>query len=94
MKCPLCKSKLNIKIDAFTCEEAVNGPYLKGAYRLVENQGTVHVNRGRRHGGSGCFVMATYEVVEPQPSDKVMRDNQRWSQWALAQAKAGEATCE
>ena len=62
------------------------------AYRLVEQQGSVHINRGRR--GSGFFVMATYTVVEPQPADATMRNNACWREWAETKAKAGEARCE
>lgn len=35
MNCPLCQSRLNIKIDGFTCAEAVGGAYLKGRVALI-----------------------------------------------------------
>lgn len=35
MKCPLCKSRLDIRLDGFTCQAAANGPYAKGSIRLT-----------------------------------------------------------
>lgn len=35
MNCPLCKNRLNIKVDGFTCFEASGGPYLKGRVALI-----------------------------------------------------------
>lgn len=35
MKCPLCKSELSIRIDAFTCATALDGCYLKGRVALT-----------------------------------------------------------
>ncbi len=34
LTCPLCKSRLNIRLDGFTCHEASGGPYLKGRIAL------------------------------------------------------------
>lgn len=35
MNCPICKARLNIKIDGFTCQQAVGGAYLKGRVALT-----------------------------------------------------------
>lgn len=35
LNCPLCGSKLNIRVDGFTCHEAAGGPYLKGRVALL-----------------------------------------------------------
>ena len=35
LACPLCGSKLNIRVDGFTCHEASGGPYLKGRIALT-----------------------------------------------------------
>ena len=55
------------------------------AYRKVSDDGTVHINRGRH--GSGFYAIATYEFIEPQPSDTTMRDTQQWRDWCYAQHK-------
>lgn len=34
LTCPLCKQRLNIKVEGFTCHEAVHGPYLRGRVAL------------------------------------------------------------
>lgn len=49
------------------------------AYRIVGVPGHCHI---RASGGrSGFYVMATYKLVEPQPTDAQMRDNEAWSKW-------------
>ena len=55
------------------------------AYRLVSNDGWVHIRRQR---GGGCFVMAKYEFVQPQPDRETLRLNAKWREWATATAKA------
>jgi hypothetical protein len=49
------------------------------AYRLKERRGSVHINRGRK--GGGWFEVATYELIEAQPTDQVMRSSERWAEW-------------
>ena len=48
------------------------------AYRCKELRGWIHLNTGRRPGG-GFFAIADYELIDPQPSDDVMR--LLWAQW-------------
>src|ERR1700730_5412825 len=53
------------------------------AYRLTSNDGMIHINSRDRKTGShtgGFFVLATYEVVDPQPDDATMRSNKKWSE--------------
>lgn len=49
------------------------------AYHMVEFRGMVHVNR--RGGGSGFYGMATYALIPDQPTDEIMRDNEKWKAW-------------
>jgi hypothetical protein len=61
------------------------------AYRLVKSDGVVHLSmtdrRGRRCGG--FYAMAGYAVVEDQPPDEVMRDTEKWREWATARHAQG-----
>lgn len=52
------------------------------AYHMTGTPGMCHVNAGR--GRSGWYVIATYEVVVPQPTDEEMRDNGAWGKWCAA----------
>lgn len=54
------------------------------AYRLVKNEGWIHICR-RPH-GSGTFQRATYAYVQDQPPEAVMRSNAAWAKWATEQA--------
>lgn len=36
---------------------------------------------------SGFYARAEYALVEPQPEDAVMRDRDRWCEWASAQTR-------
>lgn len=49
-------------------------------YRLVGVTGIACRRSGR---GRGCFPMATYRVVEPQPAADQVRDTAAWREWAL-----------
>lgn len=51
-------------------------------YRLFERSGTVHLRMSK--GRSGFYEMATYKFYEPQPDDKVIRNNETWRKWAQA----------
>ena len=51
---------------------------------------TVHIDRvkdGKRIGE--WLDEVTYEYVEPQPSQDVLRDSEAWHQWCMEQVKAG-----
>lgn len=55
------------------------------AYRLKERPGMCHV---RASGGRGGFYpMATYQFIDNQPEDAVMRNGDQWRQWCESQAK-------
>lgn len=49
------------------------------AYRITENPGMCHINRGR--GKGGFYAIATYRLVAEQPTDEQMRDAKQWSEW-------------
>lgn len=53
------------------------------AYRRVKYEGTIHMRTWRC---SGCFCIATYEFVEPQPDERTMRYNGHWQKWATEEA--------
>lgn len=53
-------------------------------YRLTAQPSSVHICR--RPGGGGWDMMAEYAVVEPQPSDAILRSNRKWGEWADAHA--------
>lgn len=55
------------------------------AYKLVRNVGTAHVNMGRGRGG--FYPINEYSFVEHQPSQEVMRDNDKWTFWVQSQAQ-------
>lgn len=40
-----------------------------------------HLNLGR--GKGGVFRVADYDIYEEQPEDKILRNNELWSKWAL-----------
>jgi hypothetical protein len=53
------------------------------AYKAHGERGMCHI---RASGGrSGFYAIATYKLVEPQPTDAQMRDNAAWSEWCHAQ---------
>lgn len=54
------------------------------AYRLVETRGHVHIRRQR---GGGCFAIATYRFIDPQPNDATLRSNMAWRAWCLEKQK-------
>lgn len=62
-------------------------------YRLVENHGSIHINRRDKHGrhNGGTFVMATYQYLDPQPDQATMRSNRLWQAWATEQAAKEKA---
>lgn len=51
------------------------------AYRMVGQPTRYHVCRSPRK-LSGWHNQAEYEMVDEQPQDEVLRDTQRWQQWA------------
>jgi hypothetical protein len=62
------------------------------AYRKVpgSDQGVVCIRRAK---GGGCFHMAEYSVVEPQPDQDTMRHAGRWRRWCeveVAETLAGD----
>jgi hypothetical protein len=54
-------------------------------YRLEGEPTFCHINRDRRHGGSGVFRGGRYRVVEPQPSDVEVRETDAWRRWVGVQ---------
>jgi hypothetical protein len=52
-------------------------------YRMVEGPTVVHINRGRN--GSGFYRGGGYLLVDPQPSDDVVRKTQLWRWWCAGQ---------
>lgn len=60
------------------------------AYRLVGEAGWVRYQMAGPGGrGRQCRTIATgeYALVDPQPSDEVMRSNAQWQVWATEQAR-------
>ncbi len=56
------------------------------AYRKVSDDGTIHVDGGRDGRRFGLWLAAaTYEYVEPQPAEGVMRVNEAWRAWCQAE---------
>ncbi len=53
-------------------------------YKRTGKPGMVHLNMGRKNHG-GLFPMATYRVIDQQPRDADMRDNERWQRWCRGQ---------
>lgn len=45
---------------------------------------SVHINRGRRDGGSGFTVMCSYDWL-PDVDGERLRDNEAWRAWCLEQ---------
>ena len=66
------------------------------AYRLAGPVGSVHVQYSNPMDspGGGWYKTATYAIVDPQPADEVMRDADRWREWAEAQYAAEQAALE
>ena len=55
---------------------------------VLVNNGSVHIDRsvkGRRVGS--WHQTADYELVDPQPSQEVMRDRATWQAWCMEQEK-------
>lgn len=50
------------------------------AYTLTEHHGMAFVD-GRKF--RGCFAMASYKFVNPQPTDAEMRDTSLWHAWCV-----------
>lgn len=57
-------------------------------YRRVSAPFRAHINRGRRHGGCMWVEAADYRVIDPQPDDATLRDNNAFRAWAWAQTGA------
>lgn len=60
-------------------------------YRLMDLNGTVHLNLGRGRGG--WYPRAVYRLHERQPEEAVVRDTPNWQAWCQVEAariKAGE----
>lgn len=53
-------------------------------YRMVSGPTWMHVNRGRKSGGSGVFRGGEYRVLTEQPADDILRDRLKWQTWAQA----------
>lgn len=52
----------------------------------LANRGTVHLDRvvkGRRVGE--WYGTATYDPVDQQPTEEIVRDNEKWRQWCMEQ---------
>ncbi len=68
------------KFDALDQPEDTPRPTEKlYAYRMARYDGMCHINRGGGRGG--FYALALYQMVEPQPFDTIMRDNQTWAEW-------------
>lgn len=53
-------------------------------YRLQGEATRLHLCvRGKNRGASGWYERGEYVLHDPQPSDEVMRDNDRWQAWAV-----------
>jgi hypothetical protein len=66
------------------------------AHRRVSEVGTCHVDytdkQGRRRGA--WYVSADYVLCETQPLDEVLRDKDRWAEWATAEHAREQAAKE
>lgn len=54
------------------------------AYEMVGEPSFCHINRDRRHGGSGIFRGGRYRVVAEQPTDEQLRSTELWRAWVSA----------
>lgn len=70
MQCPLCKAKLNIKIEGFMCIEAAGGPYLKGRVCLTCSNTSAETDANKR-----CRYMHTtnFRTVSQTTMDRLER---------------------
>lgn len=50
-------------------------------YTIAEMRGMVFVDGTNIH---GCYAMATYKLMVPQPTDAQMRDDSEWHNWCVA----------
>lgn len=57
-------------------------------YKRITPPTKFHMRAGR---SSGWYMMADYRLHSIQPDDAVMRDNQQWQDWTIAQQEAGAA---
>jgi hypothetical protein len=53
------------------------------AYEIVGMPGSCHINRSGGRGG--FYTVATYKMVEPQPTDVQMRVEADWKKWCYGQ---------
>jgi len=52
------------------------------AYKVSKFRGGVHLLiRGKNRKAGGFYQNADYEYVQEQPSDEIMRDEEKWSEW-------------
>ena len=61
------------------------------AYRRVKYDGHVHICR--RPTGGGYFAMAEYVVCDQQPTADVLRNTNKWQEWAQAEAVRTASNC-
>lgn len=61
------------------------------AYELVGEPQWVRVTR---EGRSEVTFAGTYRLVDPQPTDTILRINALWQEWALAQFELREDAAE
>lgn len=57
-------------------------------YRLEGDVAWIHINRDRRHGGSGTFVAAAYFYYGQQPEPEFARETAKWRGWATTMLRA------
>lgn len=93
LTCPICKSKLNIKIDGFTCHNASGGPYLKGRVALhCSHRATEPAKRCRymHTVNVKTSALATIERMEQIIGELVhkMPDFGPWEQFAFAEKES------
>lgn len=81
-------TQAGVKFDALDQLEDTPRPAEKVfAYYRVKDAGSVHIHA--RRGAGGFYTLATYALLDPQPTDAQMRTNAAWREWCVAKQKGG-----
>lgn len=61
------------------------------AYQITGHHCMCHIRADK--GRSGFYQMCTFKLVENQPTDSEMRDNEAWAKWVHANKHLVENIC-
>ena len=93
--CSNLASKWRDSLDALDqLDDEPKEEYILAA--VIDRKGNIHVDgieNGCRFGRWELYV--TYRLVEPQPSQELMRDREQWQAWCLEQERiTGESATQ